>query len=391
MTAEPPPAHSVPADGAPAGSGESAGRQRRRRRRRRAVLILVLVLALAAIIPGVAIARSFGGSDDGSTGTDTGTATTLATVTRGRLTARTPVNGTLGYAGSYKVMNRASGTFTKLPRVGQTISAGQVLYRVSGLPVIMLQGSSTPVYRDLTRGTRGPDVRQLNANLVALHYASRDDLDPDSTYFGWATQDAVEELQDDLNVEETGKLTLGTVVFLPTSKIRVTEVGVDSGGIASAGAQVLKVSSTNRQITVALDASGQANVKVGDKVEITLPNLKSTEGVVSTVGTVAKSTDDGGPTIDVEITPRDSKATGELDQAPVQVSIVTDTVDNVLAVPVNALLALAGGGYAVEVVDAAGTHRLVPVTVGLFDDTAGMVAVSGTGLAEGQRVVVPTS
>jgi hypothetical protein len=61
----------------------------------------------------------------------------------------------------------------------------------------------------------------------------------------------------------------------------------------------------------------------------------------------------------------------------------------VLAVPVNALLALSGGGDAVEVVAGNGTHHLVVARPGLFDDAAGMVQVSGPGLAAGQRVVVP--
>jgi hypothetical protein len=55
------------------------------------------------------------------------------------------------------------------------------------------------------------------------------------------------------------------------------------------------------------------------------------------------------------------------------------------------LLALAGGGYAVEVVDAGGLHHLVPVTLGIFDDASGHVQVSGAGLGAGQRVVVPSS
>lgn len=74
-----------------------------------------------------------------------------------------------------------------------------------------------------------------------------------------------------------------------------------------------------------------------------------------------------------------------------QVSLVSETVTDVLAVPVNALLALAGGGYAVEVVDKGGKHRLVPVTTGLFDDDGGLVEVSGRGLSAGQNVVVPAS
>jgi hypothetical protein len=58
-------------------------------------------------------------------------------------------------------------------------------------------------------------------------------------------------------------------------------------------------------------------------------------------------------------------------------------------VPVDALLAQARGSYVVEVVDADGSHRLLPVTLGLFDDADGLVQVTGTGLTAGQRIVVP--
>jgi multidrug efflux pump subunit AcrA (membrane-fusion protein) len=73
----------------------------------------------------------------------------------------------------------------------------------------------------------------------------------------------------------------------------------------------------------------------------------------------------------------------------VEVSITSQSVHNVLAVPVAALLARSGGGYAVEVVDGDRTHHLVRVTPGLFDDAVGLVQVSGPGLTAGQRVVVP--
>ena len=65
------------------------------------------------------------------------------------------------------------------------------------------------------------------------------------------------------------------------------------------------------------------------------------------------------------------------------------SVTNALVIPVDALLAQSGGGYAVEVVDAHGNHRLVSVRLGLFDDADGLVQVTGTGLVVGQRVVVP--
>src|SRR5207247_2413695 len=114
----------------------------------------------------------------------------------------------------------------------------------------------------------------------------------------------------------------------------------------------------------------QTEVKVGDPVTITLPNGQTTPGRVSSVGSVASSGsgDSGSTTIDVTVRLLRQAVAGTLDQAPVGVLITTATVRHALVVPVNALLALAGGGYAVEVVNAAGVHRLIPVSLGLFDD-----------------------
>jgi hypothetical protein len=91
----------------------------------------------------------------------------------------------------------------------------------------------------------------------------------------------------------------------------------------------------------------------------------------------------------VGITPSHPAATGKWDQAPVQIGITTARVSNALVVPVTALLAQSGGGYAVEVVGASATNHLVPVSLGLFDDAEGLVQVTASGLAAGQEVVVP--
>jgi multidrug efflux pump subunit AcrA (membrane-fusion protein) len=97
------------------------------------------------------------------------------------------------------------------------------------------------------------------------------------------------------------------------------------------------------------------------------------------------------PTIAVDVTPSDSSAIGNLDQAPVTVSITNASVQNVLVVPVDALLALSSGGYALEVAPAHGPHYLVPVTTGLFDDQEGLVQVTGSQIHVGMRVVVPST
>jgi multidrug efflux pump subunit AcrA (membrane-fusion protein) len=159
----------------------------------------------------------------------------------------------------------------------------------------------------------------------------------------------------------------------------------------------LTATSTTRQVSIALDASEQSEVAVGDKVTITLPNNQTTPGMISSVGTVATtptssssgSSGSSSPTITVLVHPTDPAATGAWDQASVNVTIMTGTVANALVVPVAALRAQTGGGYAVEVVGADGIHRLVTVTLGLFDDADGLVQVTGTSLATGEKVVVP--
>jgi peptidoglycan hydrolase-like protein with peptidoglycan-binding domain len=365
-----------------------AGRARRPRRRVIAGLV-VLVLAAGTFL---AIARPFAQGGAAGNGIDNGSPTSLASVTRRSLASRINVDGALGYAGSYDVVNQATGTLSALPAVGDLIEQGEVLYRVDGSPVVLLEGS-TPAYRVLVPGMAGPDVRQLNAALVDLGYASKAELDPTSDRFDWQTSHALRKLQAHLGFEPTGILPLGQAVFLP-SGIRVTELSATLGSSAEAGTAILSGTSTGRRVHIDLDAAQQSQIKQGDEATITMPDGQTTPGVVSKVGSVATTpsadSQDQSPTIPVVVTPTHPAQTGELDQAPVLVSITTQTVKNVLVVPVDALIALSGGGYAVEV-DSDGSRHLVPVTLGMFDDGEGLVQVSGSGLREGQRVVVPAS
>jgi hypothetical protein len=375
-------------------ANDALDRRRPAARRRRGWLSVVLVLALATAGTAVVLTDPFAGGGNAQGGMlDNGSATSLTTVTRGTLSSQTDVSGTLGYAAQpdgspYQVVNQASGTFTALPAAGQRVGCGQVLYRVTARPVVLLCGS-TPAYRSLFEGDTGPDVRELNRNLVALGYATRSELDPSSDYFGAETAYALERLQGKLGVDETGSLGEGQAVFLP-GPVRITQVSATLGTSAPPGGPVAQATATRRLVTVNLDAAQQSSVKAGDRVTITLPDNRTTPGLVSSVGTVAKSSA-SGTTIPVQITPLHIGVTGALDQAPVQVQITTASVNDALIVPVDALLALAGGGYAVETVDAQGVHRLVAVTPGLFDDADGLVQVTSQGLQAGERVMVPAT
>jgi hypothetical protein len=360
-------------------------------------------VAVAAVV--LAITDPFGtpGSPGaGAAGNSQPVATAIVTLRS--LASQTQVAATLGDVGSYTVVNQAQGTITALPAAGQVVRQGQVLYQVNGSPVVLLYGP-VPAYRDLSEGLTGPDVTELNTDLVTLGYATRAQLGPSKDYFSSGTAYALEKLQARLGVPQDGVLALGQAVLLPAAAF-ITGLGQTAvlGGPALPGSVLLSASSTTPVVIIGLDAAQRTEVRDGQQVTITLPDGSNTPGVVSSVSNVATASSSGSsgsqgssggsgstPTITVEVTPTHPRAARGLDQAPVEVTITTGRVNSALVVPVDALLARAGGGYAVEVTGAAGTRHLVPVSLGLFDDAAGLVQVTGPGLAAGQHVVVPAT
>jgi len=368
----------------------SGARRRRGRLLVGSVVLVAIAIAWAAGAFGSDHARSGGVSDNGYP-------TSTATIGEGSLSSQISADGTLQYTtpggSSYSVINQASGTFSRLPRAGEVFSRGQVLYRVSNDPVILLYGN-TPVYRSLSEGDRGPDVRELNENLVALGYATSSEVEGDWSYFSAETKAALARLQHHLGEQETGSLTEGQAVLLP-GQVRISTTNATLGTRSRPGVAVMQATSDSQQVVVNLDASEQSEVKVGDDVQITLPDGQTTPGALSSIGTVLASSStssssgsgSSSTTLPLYITLEHPKAAGELDQAPVTVEITTAAVRHALIVPIDALLALSGG-YAVETVGADGVHKLVAVSLGTFDDAAGTVQITGD-VQPGERIVVP--
>ena len=338
-----------------------------------------------------------------------------AAVVRTDLSSRQQVPGTLGYQGFFTVASELdAGILTWLPAAGATVRRGQPLFAVSGQPVTLLYGS-LPAWRAFAPGmTPGPDVRQLQRNLAAFGF------DPGTAdgQFGWSTEAAVDRWQQARGMTVTGTIPVGEVAFLP-GPLRVTTLGQPLGAAVQAGASVLSGTSLTPGVQVWLTVGGPA-VRRGDHVLVTMPDGTTTvQGTVTAVGSVATTpgaspgaspggsgsssasgtsgsstggagANGGGASgtsavIPVTIAISEALPAG-LDQAPVQVSITEQRADEVLAVPVTALLARAGGGYAVQV--AGPRSRLIPVTTGLYDGTSGLVAVNGSGLAPGLVVQV---
>jgi peptidoglycan hydrolase-like protein with peptidoglycan-binding domain len=367
-----------------AGAVSRRGGGGRGRRRWVAVVVVVVVVAAAAVAVAVSGVLKPSSPTSGTSQYRTST----ATVTRQTLTQQTDLSATLGDSGSYTVSNQGTGTITGLPAVGHVVRRGKVLYQLSGAPVVLLYGNA-PAYQTLSEGMTGPDVRELNQNLIALGYATKANLLP-LRFYSAETAYALEQYQTALGITSpTGSLTLGQAVFLPTAaKIATLETGVALGAAVTPGEALMTATSNTPVATINLDTSQEGEIKLGNHVSITLPDGSSTPGVVTAVGKVASTNASGVTSVPVTVSLTHPKAAGGLSQAPVTVQVTTGKVNNVLVVPVDALEAHAGGGYAVEVIGPHG-HHLVKVTVGVFDDAAGKVQVSGPGLTAGQHVVVP--
>ncbi len=411
----------------PASTGRPAGRGRRGRA---GWVLAGVVIVLAAVAIGTALAAGAFRGPAAPASTSSGYATGTKAVTRQSLTSQTEENGTLGDVGTWTVAVPASssssaaatassssaagggpGTFTWLPQTGQVIRQGEQIYGLSGTPVVLLYGP-VPAYRDLSEGMTGADVTELNRDLVHLGYTTAAALGPRSgwDYYSAGTADAVGVLQTKLGLAVTGTLPLGQAAFLPGPAL-ITGLGSSTslGGPATAGTVAVTATSVTPVVTVDLDPSLRSEIRDGDQVAITLPDGSTTPGVVTQVGRVATSAASSsgsagssagspgassnstaagsGATITVLVSLTHPNAAGQLNQAPVTVTITTGSAPNALTVPVDALLAQPGGKYAVEVTGPGG-HHLVAVTPGLFDDAAGLVQVSGN-LAPGQHVVVP--
>ncbi|MEU2167846.1 peptidoglycan-binding protein [Micromonospora chersina] len=358
----------------------------------------MLAVAVAApLAAGVAYAaRSQGNAPDTTAAT---VAIGTATVTQGTLTERIQIGGALGYLGSYTIDHQgAPGVLTAGPDSGDMIGRGAVLYRVADTPVRLLLGS-VPAYRDFRYGmSDGPDVRQLERNLVAMGFDPYHRITVDR-HFSANTAAAVRRWEASWGrsaSQRTGRLTQGEVVFLPTP-LRVTQLQIRVGGTVGPGTTVLSGTTTDQAVTAQLDTAQRGTVHVGDGVEVGLPDADPIPGRVTGVGEVATAppADSGnGPqqpanpdtaTVPLSIAIRLPRGSA-LDQAPVTVDIVTGTRRNVLLVPIAALLARPGGGYQVRLASGAA----VPVEPGSFDESTGQVEIV-RGLTAGQTVEVPAS
>lgn len=338
---------------------------------------LVVLTAALVVAAGTGAAFVFGGEKS----TEDTTVTATAKVAVRNLTRTETLNGVVAYQDMRTLSAGKAGTITWLPAVGQDLAPGAVLMSIDAQPVVLL-GGAVPAWRDLKPGMPdGPDVLQLEQALHALGHGPQV---PDQDWTS-ATTKAVKEFQKKVGAVDDGVLSLGEVVFTQ-GDVHVAKLDADVGGMTSPGASVLTVQSTERVVTLEVDPLERDLVPPGAPVNVELPSGKAVTGKIESVGTTLTQNAEGKNVHQVTVLLDDPGQVADIALAPVVVHYVTTVAEQVLTVPVSAVIGVPGG-YAVNVVGEHGAMTRVSVKLGAWGD--GYVAVTGD-LQAGVSVEVPT-
>lgn len=347
------------------------------------------ILVVSVVTGAGLIARDMTSLDAQANADVVGAATAVETaqVRRGDLTNEREFKAVVSFGDSWTVATAAVGTMTAHHSVGAVVKFGTSLVRVDNRPVFLAQGTM-PMYRELSKvdtrqrdenGDRlellsGPDVRQLQAFLLDAGHDAAGDLDTDGV-FGLATQKALKAWQEAVGLTVTGRVDSASLVFSP-DPLRVaseSRIGADFAG--------LEVTSAESKVLVDTSNRDRPALAVGTKVAVGLPGDAVIPGRVTKQAETAGA--DGSQVRRATII-ADGSLPGDARTATVTVSEIAAA--DVMYVPVAALRALAGGGFAVEVSVGPET-ALVRVTVREILD--GQAEIIGD-IGEGDRVVVPT-
>lgn len=348
---------------------------------------VVVIVAVVAVFVGVNL-PVVTDDDTASAAATPIVPVSTATVRQRTMESTEQFDGTLGYAGEGVIISGMNGTYTDLPDAGDILTLGDEIYEVDGTNTSYLMYGKRPAYRPLNIDSEnGPDIKQLESSLKQIGFRNilGENFSPDWN-FRAKTENAVEQWQKRTNQEQDGRIDMGEVTFMP-GDVRITQVLPELGSRSQAGQVLAYTSDTDLVVTLDLEADRRDILSSGDTVTVELPDNSEAAGVVTEISSVAQTLPGASePTVEVTIELEDAAVVGDLDGAEVTVSVVRETRPDVLTVPVDALLALREGGYALEMVADDGSTYLVAAEVGLFDDAG--VEVSGS-FSAGDTVVVP--
>ena len=338
----------------------------------------IVGLVVAAIAVGVLWVTGSDETPAAGTTTDAAEAAPVTeAVSRRTLQNAEEFKGSLGYGEQFALPGVASGTVSWVPEKGTVLRPGDMLYKVDEKPTYWTKGD-VPMYRELSSGSKGSDVEQLQRYLQEQEYLS-DGIEIDGKY-GRATRAAVKGWQDDHGLDDTGRIDGTQLLFLPYESMRVA--AIPRVGDQAVGG-VLEVTEPELYVTLDISARKKSAFEGSPSIEVETADGTRLTATVASIEAQQSQDAFGGQNYRVRL---DLGAAGDREPGQVSVDVIDVLAENALAVPARALVALVEGGYAVEKLNADDTTTYVAGSIGEFAD--GWVEVAGD-LNEGDKLVVP--
>ncbi|MFC8597082.1 peptidoglycan-binding protein [Isoptericola sp. NPDC057191] len=377
-----------------------------------------------------------------------GSASTTAQVVSREFSARTaPVAGAVSLGATMTVAVPEVATprtvvTSATPAKGSRVSSGRVLAGVSGRPLIALD-LQLPLYRDLTPGTTGPDVRSLQQALVdlgLLHGAvdgeygpatsgavtalyTRSGYDPPAAvrYAGAETADEVlppadagagaetdetdeTDATEDVagtararpaRAEAQGTVRTGTplpwaeVVDVPAEGATVRTAS-KAGRVLEPGSPLLTLRTGSAHVTARVPAADKAHYRRGTKVLVDLPGTETRrfEASITSRSRFRPGDGDGAlPGYDIRVPLPAAALDGVRDGTSATVGpAAAEAAVTAPAVPLAAVRQDDGGTYVLTPAASGDVPRRVDVTLGLQQD--GYLQVDAGEVTVGQTLVV---
>jgi len=335
--------------------------------------LVMLVLAGAGV---VAVGRADTPGPGQESQTSTPVAAETAMVERRTLDQTEELTGAIGYGEAFSLPASPEGTVTWVPNPGVVLEAGDLLYKVDQQPTYWTTGA-VPTYRELTWGTEGDDVTQLQRFLHAGGYLESDEVDG---AYGPHTLRAIGEWQEAHGLDRTGRIDASQLLFLPYDALRVARAQ-RIGEASRTG--ILEVTAASPYVTVETSATKKRAFEGDPDIEVETADGSRYPATLRSI-TAAAADASGSSRFTVEL---DLVAPAGQEPGEVTVEVTRTLAADVVAIPVRALVALADGRFAVEVVTPDGSTEYRAVEIG--ESAGGWVEATGD-IEVGDEMVVPS-
>lgn len=347
---------------------------------RRLLAWVVLAAALAGVGWGLwwgvgwIVGHSEGGEERG------GEVVATAVVGRRSLEETVVTRGVVGFVPVGDLKVGAAGRVVRMPlSLGDVVAAGDVVVVVDGRAVVAVSDVD-PFWRDLSRNSQGPDVMALQGLLAEAGFF---DVAPDGR-FGSTTEAALKDWQDHHGYAVAdGVFRVGDVV-IGEWPARVGQVRVEPGDFVEVGSSLASLTTEEPGVSVDLIPSDRLRVSEGDPVRVDVSATgRMAAGVLASVAEDPVEREDLSLVFPAQVVLDDAWDVPEGTQT--RVVVVTSRAEDVLVVPVAAVISDEAGRPVVRIVDGAGGTRIVVVELGMSE---GAWIEVMSGLEEGDTVVV---